>query len=415
MKVGFVGMGNLGREAAEVMAEHYDVIGYDIRKVNTTVKLSSSLQQAVDDRDIVFCAVQTPHDSDYDGRYPTSHLPPKDFNYDIAIEAIKEIDKYVKPGTMIALISTTLPGTVRNKIAPLVKNGRFIYNPYLIAQTTVKWDMKNPEMIIIGTEDGTETGEAVELSNFYKPICDKDTRIEIGTWDEAEGIKIFYNTFITTKLCLVNMIQDCAMKVGNMNVDVVTKALKDSTMRIMGPSYMKAGLGDGGGCHPRDNIALRWLAQEYDFGYDIFDSIVQVRELQAKAMAKFMVEQNENEIVILGTGFKPKTDQLHGSPSILVGYYAEIMGRKVHYTNDIKNVESDLEGSKYTYLIGHFDGTYDDYNFALDSTIIDPWRSFNADKRPDLNVIYYGNTRKKEETLSEMLQKGFEEEQNVNK
>ena len=415
MKVGFVGMGNLGREAAEVMAEHYDVIGYDIRKVETTVKLSSSLQQAVDDRDIVFCAVQTPHDSDYDGRYPTSHLPPKDFNYDIAINAIKEIDKYVKPGTMIALISTTLPGTVRNKIAPLVKNGRFIYNPYLIAQTTVKWDMKNPEMIIIGTEDGTETGEAVELSNFYKPICEKDTRIEIGTWDEAEGIKIFYNTFITTKLCLVNMIQDCAMKVGNMNVDVVTKALKDSTMRIMGPSYMKAGLGDGGGCHPRDNIALRWLAQEYDFGYDIFDSIVQVRELQAKAMAKFMVEQNENEIVILGTGFKPKTDQLHGSPSILVGYYAEIMGRKVHYTNNIKNVEPDLEGSKYTYLIGHFDGTYDDYNFALDSTIIDPWRSFNADKRPDLNVIYYGNTRKKEYSVSELLQKGFEEEQKENK
>ena len=107
------------------------------------------------------------------------------------------------------------------------------------------------------TEDGTETGEAVELSNFYKPICDKDTRIEIGTWDEAD-IKIFYNTFITTKLCLVNMIQDCAMKVGNMNVDVVTKALKDSTMRIMGPSYMKANY-DGGGCHPRDNIALRWF------------------------------------------------------------------------------------------------------------------------------------------------------------
>ena len=48
------------------------------------------------------------------------------------------------------------------------------------------------------------------------------------------------------------------------------------------------------------------LTQEYDFGYDIFDSIVQVRELQAKAMAKFMVEQNENEIVILGTGFKTK-------------------------------------------------------------------------------------------------------------
>lgn len=395
MKVGFVGLGNLGREAAEVMAEHYDVIGYDIRKVETTIKVSSSLQQAVDDRDVVFCAVPTPHDSDYDGRYPTSHLPPKDFDYDIAIQAIADIDKYVKPGTMIVLISTCLPGTVRKNIAPLVKNGRFIYNPYLIAQTTVKWDMKNPEMIIIGTEDGTETDEALELFNFYKPICERNTRVEIGTWDEAEAIKIFYNTFITTKLCLVNMIQDCAMKVGNINVDIVTTALKDSTMRIMGPSYMKAGLGDGGGCHPRDNIALRWLAQEYNFGYDIFDAIVQVRELQAKEMAKFMCEQNTNEIVILGTGFKPKTDQLHGSPSILVGYYCELEGRKVHYTNDLTNVEPDLNGSKYTYLLGHFDGTYNDYNFALDSTVVDPWRTFKNESRPDLNVIHYGNTRKK--------------------
>ena len=57
-----------------------------------------------------------------------------------------------------------------------------------------------------------------------------------------------------------------------------------------------------------------------------------------------MVEQNENEIVILGTGFKPKLINYMG-PSILVGYYAEIMGRKVHYTNDIKNVDPDLEGS----------------------------------------------------------------------
>ena len=395
MKVGFVGMGNLGRDAAEVMSEYYDVIGYDIKRVHTKVKLSSSLQQAVDDRDIVFVAVPTPHDSDYDGRYPTSHLPPKDFDYDIVIKCINDIDSYVKPGTPIVLISTCLPGTVRKNIASLVRKGQFIYNPYLIAQTTVKWDMRNPEMIIVGTEDGSKTGLAKTLIDFYEPICEKEPRVEIGTWEEAEAIKIFYNTFITTKLCLVNMIQDCAMKIGNMNVDIVTNALKDSTMRIMGPSYMKAGLGDGGGCHPRDNIALRWLAQEYDFGYDIFDSIVQVRELQAKEMARFICEQNTNDIVILGTGFKPKTDQLHGSPSILVGYYCELNGRKVHYTNDLKNVEPDLEGSKYTYLLGHFDGTYDDYNYALDSTIIDPWRSFSNESRPDLEVIHYGNTRKK--------------------
>ena len=82
-------------------------------------------------------------------------------------------------------------------------------------------------------------------------------RYEVGTWDEAECIKVFYNTFISAKIGLVNMIQDVAVKQGNINVDVVTNALAKSSMRIMGPKYMTAGLGDAGPCHPRDNIALR--------------------------------------------------------------------------------------------------------------------------------------------------------------
>jgi UDPglucose 6-dehydrogenase len=75
-------------------------------------------------------------------------------------------------------------------------------------------------------------------------------------------MKIFYNTFISNKISLVNMIQDVAVKLGNMNVDRVTTALTKSTQRITGPAYMRAGMGDGGACHPRDNIALRWLAKE---------------------------------------------------------------------------------------------------------------------------------------------------------
>ena len=76
-------------------------------------------------------------------------------------------------------------------------------------------------------------------------------RYEIGTWDECECIKVFYNTFISAKIGLVNMIQDVAVKQGNINVDVVTTALANSTMRIMGPQYMTAGMGDGGACHPK--------------------------------------------------------------------------------------------------------------------------------------------------------------------
>jgi UDPglucose 6-dehydrogenase len=85
--------------------------------------------------------------------------------------------------------------------------------------------MVNPEMIMLGTEDGSLTGVAGELHDLYETIMQNNPRYEIGTWDECEAIKIFYNTFISAKVGLVNMIQDFALKIGNINVDVVTNAL----------------------------------------------------------------------------------------------------------------------------------------------------------------------------------------------
>ena len=218
---------------------------------------------------------------------------------------IAKIDRLVSEDTLIVLISTVLPGTVRQQIAPLVTRGRFIYNPYLIAQGTVKKDMVKPEMMIVGTKSGEDDGDVFFLQDFYSEFIDGRTRWVIGTWEEAEGIKIFYNTFISTKLVLVNMIADVAEGVGNMNVDVVTDALKDSTMRIMGPRYMSAGLGDGGACHPRDNIALRSLANRLGLGYDLFDAIMTAREKQAEHMARKIMGLG-HDVCILGRGFKTR-------------------------------------------------------------------------------------------------------------
>ena len=160
---------------------------------------------------------------------------------------------------------------------------------------TVEWDMINPEMVMIGTKDGNENGDAKKLKEFYHQIMENNPRIEIGTWDECECIKIFYNTFISAKLSLVNMIQDVSQKIKNINVDVVTNALAKSTQRIMGPKYMTAGMGDGGACHPRDNIALRYLATKLNLGYDLFESIMSSREKQAENIAKLLVELSKEE------------------------------------------------------------------------------------------------------------------------
>ena len=384
MKIGFIGLGKLGRDAAEVLAEKHDVVGYD---PNINVEgLSGTLEEACKDKDVVLVAVQTPHDPKYGGETPTSHLEPKDFDYSYLIKAVKDVDEHVNEGTLISVISTVLPGTVRREIVPLIKNGKFIYNPYLIAQGTVKWDMRNPEMIMIGTSSGHESRETKTLRDVYDPILEKNARYEIGTWEEIESLKVFYNTFITAKLCLVNMIQDVAMKVGHINVDVVTDALKYSTQRIMGPSYMMAGFGDGGACHPRDNIALRHMAKRLNLGYDLFDSIMKVREQQAYNMARYVM-QYQMPVVILGKAFKPGIDQTIGSPSMLVGWYIENLdsSMKVYYD------EAPDEGA-YTYLI-HDKGLMPE-TFNPGSCIIDPYRTLkHSDATKHCVIKHYGNTR----------------------
>lgn len=384
-----IGVGKLGQDCAEVMAEHYDVVGYDIEPRNPAFTMRASIKEAVEDRDIIFIAAPTPHDPIYGGETPTSHLPNKDFDYSIVEGILTEVNKYANKQQLVVLISTVLPGTVRLRLQPCITNARFIYNPYLIAMGTIKSDMVYPEMIIIGTEDGSQTGDALELIEFYKPLMKMSPRIELGTWDEAEAIKIFYNTFISTKLALVNMIQDVAETNGNMDVDVVTGALARSTYRIMGPAYMTAGMGDGGACHPRDNIALRYLANRLDLGYDLFDAIMRAREVQAERMAKKCLEYG-NVVSIIGKAYKPGVPYTIGSPSMLVGHYIEQHGGTVKYY-DPNTGDVDLEETE-VYLIGYWENWVQHVKFPLTSTVIDPWRKLN-DSTFKGKIVHYGNTR----------------------
>ena len=172
MKIGFIGVGKLGKEAAEVMHEAgHDVLGYDTLIVSGCKhEVTRILEDVCTHGEIIFVAVPTPHDPDYDGRYPTSHLPNKDFDYTIVKGVLEEINRYTTKDQLVVLISTVLPGTIRREFIPLVKNYRFIYNPYLIAMGTVKQDMVNPEMMIIGTEDGALTKDARILMKFYNTI-----------------------------------------------------------------------------------------------------------------------------------------------------------------------------------------------------------------------------------------------------
>jgi UDPglucose 6-dehydrogenase len=412
-KVGFIGLGKLGMACAEVMSQKYLVTGYDVQqKTSSKVNVVSELKDAVLNQDIIFVAVQTPHDPVYGGDRPIAHLDNKDFDYTLVNQVLSDVNKYATANQLVVLISTVLPGTTRNILRQNITNARFIYNPYLIAMGSVEWDMVNPEMVIIGTEDGSITGDAKILIDFYKELMENDPRYEVGTWDEAECIKVFYNTFISAKIGLANMIQDVAIKQGNINVDVVTNALANSSMRIMGPKYMTAGLGDAGPCHPRDNIALRYLAEKLDLGYDLFDAIMHAREIQAENMAKVIYQWSVDAklpIFIHGKAYKPDVAYLEGSYSLLVGHYVEQLGAEVTYVDPL--TEPDVPRSVHgVVLLAHnkqitygYAGVQDEQQLycAIEdgSIIIDPWRKFTTNNT-NIKVIHYGNTRFNRNSLS---------------
>ncbi len=390
MKIGFIGLGKLGLPCAEVVAEKgHDVTGYDPANITSDlVSIKEKIKDAVQDRDIVFVAVPTPHHPDYDGKAPTAHLEPKDFSYDIVVDVLREANEHMTQEQLLVLISTVLPGTTRKEFAPLVTNTRFVYNPYFIAMGTVAWDMVNPEMVIVGTDTGKINGDAEQLVEFYKGIMENKPRYEVCTWDECECIKVFYNTFISMKIGFVNMIQDVAEKQGNINVDVVTNALSKSKNRIISTRYMTAGMGDGGACHPRDNIALRYMAKKLDLQYDLFDAIMKAREVQAKNMAKKLVSlaiKNNLPILLNGISYKPGVPYIDGSYSLLVGHYCSEVE---YHCMRVDPLVCPQKGPFSAIVLLSHPELYCFLND--DSIVVDPWRKYKSSKH---KVIHYGNTR----------------------
>ena len=402
LSISIIGAGKLGKPTAELMQS----LGHDVKTFDIAYDTGYTFKEVVQNRDLIFIAVPTPHEKEYDGSGIISHLEPKNFNYSALVQVVQDCDM-LAPDTPIVIISTVLPGTIRSCFSYL--SHKLIYNPYLIGMGSVKEDLRDPDILILGTADGKSNETTDKLLSIYRDMYNCPFPlglVNIGTWEEAESIKIFYNTFISTKLALVNMIQDVAMKTGNMNVDIVTRALQNATKRITGPKYMTAGMGDGGPCHPRDNIALRWLAQELDLGYDIFSSIVASREVQANNLAKLLVQESLTSglpIFIHGKSFKPGVPYFDGSYSLLVGQFIKnITGNDPIYIDPLteKELPIDVKGVvllahntsiTYNYSNKNTDDLYT--NFVGGSIIVDPWRTFKTHDK-SIKVIHYGNTRR---------------------
>lgn len=418
MKLGFIGLGKLGLPVAlAIGAKNHDIVGYDINPTinsskkpfeclhtnekdeflennisssseivqNSTLRFVDTMEECLNFGEIIFVAIQTPHNQRYGGSCP---IPDEriDFDYTWLINCIKDINRIlnnINQQKIIIIISTVLPGTLRKYILPIISDKIILcYNPFFIAMGTVINDFYNPEFILLGKINNIAENK---IKNFYKTIT--DAPIFSTSLENAELIKVSYNTFITTKVILANNIMEMCHGLPNTNCDEITRALSLSTKRLISPAYLKGGMGDGGGCHPRDNIAMSWLSNELGLKYNFYDFIMKKREEQSLFLANLIKEKKELfnlDICILGYAFKQETNLIDGSTAILLKYQLNEMGINVEmYDPYIDLYEKKLE--KNIYFIGCSHNIFKKYNFPTNSIIIDPHRYLNTNIS---NVIY---------------------------
>lgn len=414
MKIGFLGLGKLGLPCAlSINSKGHEVFGYDIDSnvknilenkklpyreqgadelLETHTIVWSEIDELVKNSDIIFVPIQTPHNEKYEGitRIPDDRV---DFNYEWLVNGLKKLSDEIekqKMNKIVIIISTVLPGTIRREIKPILSQYvKLCYNPFFIAMGTTIRDFMNPEFVLFGVDDENAFEHA---KTFYSTLHDKP--IYKCTIEEAEMIKVTYNTYITMKVCLANTVMELSHKLENINCDNVMRGLFLANERLMSPKYLLGGMGDGGGCHPRDNIALSWLSEKVDLSFNWYDNLMKCREHQTDWLAKLIIEnKNDLPIIILGKTFKKETNLTVGSSSILLKNLLSEKGIDVEmYDPHIDDSQPPLK-KPALFFIGTNHDTFTEYVFPENSIIIDPWRIINSQK--GVKLISIGNSQKK--------------------
>jgi UDPglucose 6-dehydrogenase len=397
-KVGFIGLGKLGLPVAvAIESKGHDVMGYDINQAvqgyienkkipyeeiymdemlpKSNVKFDS-FANVIKNSEIIFVPVQTPHEKLYEGitRIPETRV---DFNYEYLVDAVKNISQEVDKNNeekIVVIISTVLPGTIEKYVKPVLSSKiKLCYNPFFIAMGTTIRDFLHPEFILLGVDDKQA---AEKVKDLYSTLHNK--KVFETTVKNAELVKVAYNTFIGMKIVYANTMMEICHKIGA-DVDAIIDAISLADERLISPKYLRGGMGDGGGCHPRDNIAMSWLSRKLNLSHDFFHDLMIAREHQTEWLADLCQNTNKN-VCILGKSFKPETNITTGSPSVLLynilkerNVNVEIIDPYSDSKEDFQRVFSSKDANTLFFL-GTRHEFFKDLNYPNGCTVIDPFR-----------------------------------------
>jgi UDPglucose 6-dehydrogenase len=190
----------------------------------------------------------------------------------------------------------------------------YVSNPEFLSEGNAVRDFMKPDRIVVGSFDEAD-GEAVETlyaSLDAPPIVHSDV-------NSAEMIKLAANAFLMTRISFINEIANVCEATG---ADVVKVAEGVGLDHRLGPHFLRAGIGYGGSCFPKDSLALKQLASNSGYHFQLLSAVIEVNELQKRRvigkLKRHLGSLNGKKIALLGLAFKPNTDDMREAPSIVL-------------------------------------------------------------------------------------------------
>jgi UDPglucose 6-dehydrogenase len=189
----------------------------------------------------------------------------------------------------------------------------YVSNPEFTAEGTAVRDFMEPDRIVVGAFDESH-GDAVEAlhTGIDAPVVRSDV-------NSAEMIKLAANAFLMTRVSFINEIANVCELVG---ADVVSVAKGIGLDHRLGPHFLRAGIGYGGSCFPKDSLALKQLASNSGYHFQLLNAVIEVNELQKRRviqkLQKHLGKLRGKTIALLGLAFKPNTDDMREAPSLVL-------------------------------------------------------------------------------------------------
>jgi UDPglucose 6-dehydrogenase len=286
---------------------------------------STDLADALEHARLLFVAVGTP---------PT-------YSGDADLSAVRAVVAAMPASDRHALVmkSTVPVGTgdsIKRTFAEEGKGGfRYVSCPEFLKEGSAVKDFLEPDRVVVG-DDGDWAGDAVVA--LYEPLGAPLVRTDIRS---AEMVKLASNAFLATKISFINEIANVCEETG---ADVVEVARGMGLDDRIGPKFLQAGIGFGGSCFPKDVEALKQLAGNSGYHFQLLNSVIEVNELQKRrVLAKLQKHLGSlvgKEIALLGLAFKPNTDDMREASSLVLSARLNAAGARVRAYDPVAETEA---------------------------------------------------------------------------